>query len=227
MNVDSQNRIWFDEEFANKLAEAVQSGVASPSPTATATPGTTLAQDTFHRANHTHWGTASDGLTWGGDANRASAFSIASNVGQVKNGGTIYNAILGSSTTNAEVLFTGSMSTFNNTNFGAVLRWTDTNNWYKAYIDGSKLVVQKKVSGTTTVLGTASFSAKAGTAYSIRFRMVGTSLYAKIWAASGAEPSNWMVTATDSSLTSGYCGLRMQMSSSATLNITSFLETAQ
>jgi hypothetical protein len=27
LNVDGQNRIWFDEEFANKLAEANQSGV--------------------------------------------------------------------------------------------------------------------------------------------------------------------------------------------------------
>ncbi|TME05669.1 MAG: hypothetical protein E6I80_16330 [Chloroflexi bacterium] len=49
LNVDSQNRVWFDEEFANKLA------------------------DTFQRANQSLWGTASDGQTWGGDANSRNA----------------------------------------------------------------------------------------------------------------------------------------------------------
>ena len=37
LNVDAQNRIWFTEEFANKLAEAVQNNVPpSPTPTSTA-----------------------------------------------------------------------------------------------------------------------------------------------------------------------------------------------
>jgi streptogramin lyase len=35
LNVDGQNRIWFNEEFANKLAEAIQSGVPTPTPTPT------------------------------------------------------------------------------------------------------------------------------------------------------------------------------------------------
>ncbi len=51
------------------------------SPTPSPTPGETLAQDTFHRANHTYWGTASDGQIWGGDANSSQVFSIAGNSG--------------------------------------------------------------------------------------------------------------------------------------------------
>src|SRR5207249_8070959 len=43
----------------------------SPSPT----PGSILAQDTFQRPNQAHWGAASDGQTWGGDANTLSVFS--------------------------------------------------------------------------------------------------------------------------------------------------------
>ena len=35
-----------------------------------------LAQDTFLRADQKLWGTASDGQTWSGDANRSNAFSI-------------------------------------------------------------------------------------------------------------------------------------------------------
>ena len=249
LNVDSQNRVFFDEEFANKLAKAVQSSsltstptvgtsptstkTATPSPTVTpspmpsSTPGTTLAQDNFQRANQKFWGTTSDGPTWGSDANSNSAFSITGNTGQVANGNTSYSAVLGPTATNAEVLFTGSISSFNNTNFGAVLRWTDGNNWYKAYIDGTNLVVQKKVSGSTTILGTASFPATAGTSYTLRFRVVGTNLYAKVWQTGTTEPSNWMVTATDSSLLSGYCGLRMLDQNRAVVNYTSFLATAQ
>ena len=156
----------------------------SPSPT----PGTTLAQDTFQRPNQAHWGTASDGQSWGGDANSASVFSIVNNTGQVSNGSGIFNAVLGPVATDAEVLFSGSMSSFSNSNLGAVLRWNDTNNWYKAYISGTTLVVQKKVNGTTTIIGSASFAATAGTSYTLRFRVVGTTLSTRVWQ-TGTRPS--------------------------------------
>ena len=48
-------------------------------------------------------------------------------------------------------------------NFGDVLRWTDNNDWYKAYIDGQNLVIQKKVAGTASILATLPFAAVAGT----------------------------------------------------------------
>ena len=41
LNVDGQNRIWFDEEFANTLAEANQSGVPVPTPTMGPSPSST------------------------------------------------------------------------------------------------------------------------------------------------------------------------------------------
>ncbi len=207
----------------------------TPSPTVTTTPtltpspspspGMTLAQDTFQRANQKFWGTASDGLVWGGDANTSAAFSISNNVGQIANGSGPYNAVLGPSTTDAEVLFTGSLSSFTNNNLGAVLRWQDTNDWYKAYINGSQLVVQKKVNGTTTTLSQAAFPATANTAYNLRFRVVGTTLYAKAWASTATEPTAWTITTTDSSLSSGQCGLRIQVLSSTSASITSFLAT--
>jgi len=246
LNVDVLNRIWFTEEFANKLAVAVQNGVPtptpspdvtpspsptmspsptvtpSPSPTASPSPGTTLAQDTFKRANQQHWGQASDGLTWGADANSSSVFSINNNTGQLSNGGSVYNAVLGPIATDAEVVFSGSMSSFNNANMGAVLRWTDQYNWYKAYVNGSSLVIQKKVSGTYTTLKTVPFVATAGTSYSIDFRVVGTTLSANAWLTGTSEPSGWMATVTDSSLASGYCGLRIQLQSGISATITSF-----
>jgi hypothetical protein len=182
-----------------------------------------LGTDTFHRANQSLWGTASDGQTWGGDANSQSAFSISGNSGIVSNTtSNTYSAVLGPSATNAEVIASGSLSSFSNSNFGDVLRWTNGNNWYKAYIDGSHLIIQKKVNGSTTILAQVSFSATAGTSYTIHFRVVGTTLTANVWASSGTEPSGWMATANDSSFTSGFSGMRF-LTQSGKATITAFL----
>jgi len=232
LNVDSQNRVWFDEEFSNKLAEAIQSS-GSPTPTATSTstptptptpaPGATLGTDTFQRANQSLWGIASDGQTWGGDANTQKAFSVSGNAGLVSNtGSSSYSAMLGPTAANAEVYATGSLSSFANSNFGDVLRWTDGNNWYKAFLDGGNLLIQKKVAGTATILASIPFAATAGSSYTIHFRAVGSTLTANAWAASGSEPSGWMVTASDSTLPSGYCGMRF-LTQSGTATVTSFL----
>jgi streptogramin lyase len=230
LNVDSQNRVWFDEEFANKLAEAIPSASPTPTPTpsptntltSTPTPAPILGKDTFQRANQSHWGTASDGQTWGGDANSQSAFSISGNTGRVSNtGSTTYSAVLGPQASNAEVYATGSISSFTNSNFGDVLRWTNGNNWYKAYINGASLIIQKKVSGVVTTLASVPFSATAGSSYTIHFRVVGSTLTANVWASSGSEPGGWMITASDSTFTSGYCGMRF-LTQSGTATVTSF-----
>jgi hypothetical protein len=203
----------------------------TPSPTTTPTvtptpgPGTILGQDTFILPNQTFWGKASDGQTWGSNANTQTAFSIHNNVGQVANASGPYNAILGPVTTNAEVLFTGSISSFTNNNLGALLRWQDNNNWYKAYINGTSLVIQSKVSGSTKTLIQVPFAASANTAYNLRFRAVGTTLYAKAWATTATEPATWTTTITNSSLASGQCGLRIQVLSATSASITAFQAT--
>jgi hypothetical protein len=196
---------------------------STPTPTPTQTSGTVLGTDTFQRANQSHWGTASDGQTWSGDANSQSAFSISGNAGLVSNtGSTTYSAVLGPMASNAEVYATGSLSTFSNSNFGDVLRWTNGNNWYKGYINGSSLIIQKKVAGTTTTLASVPFAAAAGTLYSIHFRVMGSTLTANAWAASGLEPGGWMVTASDSTLTTGFCGMRF-LTQSGVATVTSFM----
>src|SRR2546430_10783314 len=181
-----------------------------------------LGTDSFQRANQSLWGTAADGHTWGGDANSRSVFSISGNAGVVSNtGGTSYSAVLGPTASNAEVYVTGSLSSFSNSNFGDVLRWTDGNNWYKAFVDGSSLIIQKRVAGTTTILASVPFTASAVVSYTLHFRVVGSTLTANVWAASASEPGGWMVTASDSALTSGYCGLRL-LTQSGTATVTSF-----
>src|SRR5260370_4986457 len=130
------------------------------------------------------------------------------------------SAVLGSTATEAEVLFSGSLSSYSNTNLGAVLRWSNTNNWYKAYINGTTLVVQKKVKGATTILGSVPFTATPGTSYTLRFRVVGTTLYARVWQTGRTHPTYWMILMTYTSFSSGFCGLRMQVSSSVTASYT-------
>jgi hypothetical protein len=198
----------------------------SPTVTATPTPGAVVGQDNFLRANQSYWGTASDGQTWGGDANNATVFSISNNKGVASGGVNPYSAVLGPVESNADVLVSGSLSTYSSANFGDLLRWKDTNNWYKTYITGTTLVIQKKVNGTTTTLSSTNFTATAGTSYSIRFDAVGSTLSAKVWQTSTTEPANWMLTTTDTAFTSGFCGIRIQLQSGVSATFTSFVAKA-
>ena len=185
-----------------------------------------LSQDTFQRANQLLWGTASNGQRWGADATTRNVFSIAGKVGQVANGQGAFDATLGPIITDAEVACSGSMSQFNQSNIGAVLRWSDTNDWYKSYIDGKSLVVLKGVGGMATRLGAVPFIAKPGVLYTLRFRINGTTLSASIWQNGSAEPANWMVTVTDNTFPNGYSGLRFLLENGTVATVTSFKEIA-
>jgi hypothetical protein len=149
-------------------------------------------------------------------------FSISGNAGRVANtGSTSYSAVLGGAAPDAEAFATGSISSFADSNFGDVLRWNDGNNWYKAYVDGANLLIQKKVNGVTTILATRPFTAAAGAAYTIHFRAVGPTLTANAWAATGSEPAGWMLTTTDTTFTAGYAGMRF-LTQTGAATITSF-----
>ena len=126
------------------IAPVSPTGTMRPVTPSTPTTGavTILAQDSFKRANQVFWGTASDGRQWIGDANSIEVFSIVGNAGQLDHAQGTFNAILGAATTNAEVVFSGMVNQFAAgaaVNMGAVLRWADNNNWYKALINGSNL----------------------------------------------------------------------------------------
>jgi subtilase family serine protease len=204
-----------------------EGGTTTTSANTVTTPGTMLAQDTFAGSNQTYWGTSSGGQSWGGNANSSTMFSITNNSGQVTNGSTLYDAVLGPLATNAEVSFSGTLNAYTNNAMGAVLRWTDGNNWYRAYLDGASLIVQKMVLGVPTVLAAAPFTATAGTAYSVRFRIVGSTLYAVAWLKSGTSPTNWMITTTDTTFLTGYCGVDIQeLSPNSTATFTSFQATS-
>ena len=177
------------------------------------------------RPNQSHWGTASDGQTWGADANSHAAFSIANNTGQVTSSNVNrYTAILGPTTTDAEVLFSGSLSSVS-ANLGAILRWTSATNYYQAVLSNGQLVILKEVNGTLTRLSSTSISITANMSYTIRFNVVSSTLSARAWQTGTPEPTNWMLTTNDNSLASGYCGIHMYLQSGNTAQVTFFQAT--
>ena len=190
---------------------------------------TILAQDTFKRANQVFWGTATDGRQWIGDANSIEVFSIVGNTGQIDHAQGTFNAILGPVTTNAEVVFSGMVNQFGTgatVNMGAVLRWTDASNWYKALINGSKLQILRSVNGTIASLGSVSFSAQGGVSYTLRFRAIGAALFTKAWQSNQSEPNTWMLTMMDTRLSKGSGGLRFLVQNGSVIRVTSFRETS-
>jgi serine/threonine protein kinase len=188
-----------------------------------------LAEDTFQRPNQSLWGTASDSLFWGGDANVSTDFSIVNNMGQIKSTAaqkTLYTAVLGTPQTNAEVKVTAMLDSFNNAHIGVILRWTDDSHYYKVLMDGNTLHFLKREGPKGPTIGQqVHFPAQPGTFYTIRFRIIDTTLQAKAWQANSAEPANWMITANDNRFSSGIGGLRPQLIQSVTLQVTMFQET--
>lgn len=218
-------------------AKSAKATPTVPAPTATATSVATqgqqltpLAQDTFRRADQSLWGVASDGQSWGGDANTLPAFSIAGSMGQVVGsygqGAQVYSALLGPVGQNVDIVATMSVNLFEaNVNLSVVLRWHDANNWYKAQIDGSELTVFKRVNGVITQLGTIRFPALSGKAYTIHFRAIGATLFASVWQSDQPEPNQWMLVVSDMSLLSGKGGMRFVVENTTVIRLSSFLET--
>jgi len=209
---------------------------ATATQTAQMLQATILAQDTFQRADQALWGAASDGQSWEGDANKLTVFSIAGSNhtwGQIANnrgnqgqGEQIYNALLGPASENVNLVVSGSVNLFRlNANFGVVLRWKDVNNWYKALIDGSDLVVLKRLNGVTTQLGALRFTALSGKTYTLHFRAIGATLFASAWQSDQSEPDHWMIVVSDMSLVSGQGGVRVVLENNTVIHVASFLET--
>ena len=196
--------------------------------TAPASGVTVLARDSFQRPDQALWGTSSDNRIWGGDANANSAFSIVNHAGQIGGAKGALQATLNVPNADAELLVSGSVNRFDangDVNLGCVLRWQDPQNWYKVLINGSVLQLLRSVNGKISVLGAQPLQAVGGTAYSIRFRVVGSNLFAKAWPSAQPEPANWALMIIDTQLVSGVGGIRVLLASGSVIRVTSFLET--
>lgn len=206
-------------------SQSKQPGSTQVPATATPIPTVILAQDTFQRANQSLWGQSSDGRQWQGDANTSNVFSIKASMGQIAGAGTV-NAILGNASADVNVQLSGQVNQFGSgVNLGALLRWTDNNNWYKALIDGQHLIILRRVNGTSYQIKSVPFQAQGGVMYNLRFQAIGALLFAKVWPSGKPEPVDWMITLTDTSLQSGHAGLRVVSQATTVINLSSFLAT--
>ncbi|MDN5304322.1 MAG: hypothetical protein PWP46_1206 [Fusobacteriaceae bacterium] len=84
---------------------------------------------------------------------------------------------------------------------GLIARYKDSSNYYTLFLDDSKIKLKKKVNGSWTTLADASFSFTTSTTYTLKLELSGTSL-------KGYINDTLYIEATDSSLTSGYFGMR-------------------
>ncbi len=194
-----------------------------------------LARDTFHRTNQSFWGTASDRQVWKGMANTDGSFSISNNTGQIINlnppkaGAYEADATLGSAATDVDVRLSGSINAFAHDltpNLGIVLRQQDATHWYKLLINGQDLALVKAIgANTVSPFKTVPFAAQGGVSYTLRFRAVGSTLFAKVWPSKQTEPDQWMITIQDATYTRGPAGVHAVLENTTQISITAFRET--
>jgi pectate lyase len=83
---------------------------------------------------------------------------------------------------------------------GVFGRMLDLRNYYFLYLDGSNVILRKKVDASSTNLVKIKFAMVSGTAYTLRLSIVGTTL-------TGYVDGVMLVTASDTSVTTGGIGV--------------------
>ncbi|MFP3464345.1 PKD domain-containing protein [Leifsonia sp. SIMBA_070] len=197
--------------------------------TVAATSGTTLASDGFGRTVTGGWGSADTGGTWTASGTTTS-YSVASGTGQMVDpaGSTKSETLGGVSSTRADstMTFTTDVSPTGGGVFvSAIARQVGTSTYEgRAWLSAAGAVqAQLLVNGTSVQSVTVSgLTYAAGNQLSLRVQAVGTSpttLRARVWSSTQAEPAGWQVSATDSTAAlqaAGAVGLRAYLSSAAT-----------
>jgi hypothetical protein len=192
----------------------------------TASTSTIEVQDTFARSDQATWGNATDGHAWQSDAATSNIFAVGNHQGTVAQANGFFDAITGPSLSNASITTKGGIyfaQSDGTTSIGLVLRWQDSNNWYKAYLDGTTFGIRKRVAGQTISLAKTTFIMQPGASYTIRFHAAGSLLQAKAWLTAMPEPTDWL-TVYDNALTTGFGGLRIGVQNGTAVYITSFME---
>ncbi|MFC8515472.1 hypothetical protein [Streptomyces sp. NPDC057257] len=208
------NRLWADSAtHASDFPFDVRAGGEVMTVTACAS----SLVDTFTRTNSTSWQSADSGQAWtasggaSGDhytqgsrgVHRMTAAS-APIIDTVVVSGVDHDVRMSVST---DQLATGADQFV-----AAVARYTDTSNMYMAQLQFATsaavtLTLRKRVAGVETTLGT--YSSGVGASHTalgrfyIRLQVAGSTVRCRAWAAALAEPAVWLLSVTDTSLTTG------------------------
>ena len=183
-----------------------------------------FSYDTFHRANQSGLGTASDGTPWN-LVSGSLTYSISGNKGIVTgNSGDAFQILDKEIYTREDIVTSFQTSNSNNTKMGLVARYQNTANLYVAFFDFTVQfgLIGKIVGGSFSTLVGDFVTFSANTDTMIRFSLIGSLLSAKIWTATQREPTNPNLQVTDTSLPSlGKIGMFNNVTA-GTLTINSF-----
>lgn len=185
--------------------------------------------DAFDRVTVNGWGTADSGQAWSNVNAANSDFSTDGSVAQhsVSSLNTSRYSILSTlSLTDVDIradMATSATATGAPQYSHIVARYVNTNNLYAARLRFNTnqtidLTIQKRYAAVQTDIETVAISGThaAGTFFTVRFQISGTTLRAKAWETGGVEP-DWLVVTTDGSLpNAGPIGVRSVLDTSNT-----------
>lgn len=199
---------------------------------------TDVATDTFTRTASNSWGTADLGGSWNIVAGNVNSFSVDGNLGRIQlptapGGRALFLSSVSALNVTGTVDLTWDRLPTGDTHFTQVFVRSNgtTSNGYTFRIEqltsGLTTIRFHKISAGVTgqVGGPVNFTTNytPGQVISIRFKAEGTNptnLYMKAWVGGAdAEPTNWMMTATDSDAnlqTAGTVGIRASGSTTYT-----------
>jgi hypothetical protein len=177
--------------------------------------------DTFGRTTASGWGTASSGAPWSTSGGTTANYSVTGGYGahvlaSVNASRRSFTAFVYADF-DAYVSLAASAAATGGFLSGSITgRYLDSDNLYAARlafnVGGTMtLTIRKRIAATETELGAVAVPGTytAGTYYRLRLQASGSTLRAKVWPASSAEPGAWQLEVTDTSLTtSTYIGLR-------------------
>lgn len=177
------------------------------------------ADDSYdNRSTSSGWGTADTEQAWTVDG-ATGAYSVAAGYGvhSVLTRNVAYRSRLAGPWADVELAFQAVIAAAPVGDYvrsEAVLRIVDTSNYYclrlHRQVSGSvDLQLMRVLAGAETELASATSATVhvAGTPVNVTFRIVGTTLSAKIWNVGAAEPEGFEVTATNASHVTGGVGV--------------------
>lgn len=184
----------------------------------TATAIASIASDSFTRTVAAgSWGAMTSGQTWTLVPNTGSTsnYSVTTNRGRIAPSVTGDDLFAVVTTGYADHEVTGlvrneSSPASGTVRVGVTARYTDANNHYIAEMQVNTatevtLRIIKRVSGSASVVasvGTGLLN-PGGFFQTMRFRVIGSTLQARIWPEGTTEPIGWNITVTDTDLTTG------------------------
>jgi len=221
--VDADNKTWTYTYDSNGYRNSVRDPLGNLATnvfnsngfmtSSTSPNGNTSRRDTFVRTPVSgSWGTATDGNIWTKQAGSAT-YSTTGTQGKIAKPSSDSWESLGPVLANdgGEVLVRWQVATTSD-KAGAVLRLSSgAATFYGVRFDGAGHVeLFGKWGGTIhTNIGSARINYTPGTTQQwFRFRVVGNTLYFKVWTNGSAEPANWSGQTTDTNVTGiGFAGL--------------------